>query len=300
MMTTLMQTPTNAAIADALDRLADRLVEREANPHRIRAYRQAAESVRGSDRLLTEMVEAGGTDALERLYGVGDRIASRIAGYIETGKLRPLERIRNTFDPKRLFERVPGIGPELAQEIHDQLGIETLEELELAAHDGRLEAVEGFGRRRVRAVRNQLSVMLQEQSNRRLSRAGRRSGAQHPAEPPVPLLLEVDAAYRKKVTDDALPRIAPRRFNPSGEPWLPLWRTSRGPWHMTVLFSNTARAHNLDRTHDWVVIYTEHHDGTEHQYTVVTETKGPLAGERVVRGREAACRAFYEQPRRAA
>lgn len=299
MTTTPIQTPTNTAIADALDQLADRLVEREVNPHRIRAYRQAAESVRGSERPLTEMVETGGTEALERLYGVGDRIASRIAGFIETGKLRPLERIRNTFDPRRLFGRVPGIGPELAQEIYDQLGIKTLEELEMAAHDGRLEAVEGFGRRRVRAVRNQLSVMLQQQSNRRAMRRGdaheRRS-----AEPPVPVLLEVDAAYREKVASDELPRIAPRRFNPGGDAWLPLWRTSRGPWYMTVLFSNTALAHDLDRTNDWVVIYTEHRDGTEHQYTVVTETKGPLAGERVVRGREAACRAFYEQPKRAA
>lgn len=61
-----------------------------------------------------------------------------------------------------------------------------------------------------------------------------------------------------------------------------------------MLFSNTARAHELNATHDWVVIYFEQDGGTEDQYTVVTERPGPLAGKRVVRGREAESRDFYE------
>jgi hypothetical protein len=62
---------------------------------------------------------------------------------------------------------------------------------------------------------------------------------------------------------------------------------------MTVLFSNTARAHELGKTHDWVVIYYQK-DGPEAQCTVVTETRGPLKGKRVIRGRERECRQFYE------
>ncbi len=54
---------------------------------------------------------------------------------------------------------------------------------------------------------------------------------------------------------------------------------------MTVLFSNTARAHELGKTHDWVVIYYQK-DGPEAQCTVVTEFRGPLKGKRVIRGRE--------------
>jgi putative hydrolase len=67
-----------------------------------------------------------------------------------------------------------------------------------------------------------------------------------------------------------------------------------GGWHFTALFSNTARAHELKRTRDWVVIYfyNDHHE--EGQHTVVTETSGPLAGKRVVRGRETECRAYYQ------
>ena len=54
---------------------------------------------------------------------------------------------------------------------------------------------------------------------------------------------------------DKLATIAPRRFNPTGESWLPVLHTSRGDWHVTALYSNTARAHELGRTRDWVVLY---------------------------------------------
>jgi hypothetical protein len=84
-----------------------------------------------------------------------------------------------------------------------------------------------------------------------------------------------------------LPTIAPRRFNPGGEAWLPVLHTRRGDWHFTALYSNTARAHELGHTHDWVVIYGEDAQHAERQYTVVTSTHGLRAGQRVVRGREA-------------
>ena len=61
--------------------------------------------------------------------------------------------------------------------------------------------------------------------------------------------------------------------------------TTRGEWDFTVLFSNTERAHRLDRTRDWVVIYAYDGDHREVHHTVVTETHGPFAGQRVVRGR---------------
>ena len=67
----------------------------------------------------------------------------------------------------------------------------------------------------------------------------------------------------------------------------------RGEWHFTVLFSNTARAHELGRTRDWVVIYFYDDQHEEGQHTVVTETRGPLLGQRVVRGRELECGRHY-------
>lgn len=69
----------------------------------------------------------------------------------------------------------------------------------------------------------------------------------------------------------------------------------RGGWHFTALYSNTARAHELGRTRDWVVIYYYDGEHVESQCTVVTETRGVLAGKRVVRGREDECRAHHER-----
>jgi putative hydrolase len=59
-----------------------------------------------------------------------------------------------------------------------------------------------------------------------------------------------------------------------------------------VLFSNTAQAHKLNKTRDWVVLFYEK-DGVEDQATVVTETRGELKGKRVVRGREQECKKYY-------
>jgi putative hydrolase len=74
--------------------------------------------------------------------------------------------------------------------------------------------------------------------------------------------------------------------------------TWRGGRHYTALFSNTARAHQLRRTRDWVVLYFDGRDG-ERQHTVITATSGPLEGRRIVRGREAECEVFYRnQPSR--
>ena len=107
------------------------------------------------------------------------------------------------------------------------------------------------------------------------------------------LLLELDTEYRQRAEADKLPKIAPRRFNPSNEAWLPILRTEREGFTFTALYSNTARAHELEKTRDWVVIYYER-DDKERQNTVVTETQGELRGKRVVRGRERETREFYE------
>jgi hypothetical protein len=164
------------------------------------------------------------------------------------------------------------------------LRITSLEELEQAAHDGRLRQA-GVGPKRLRGLIDALAGRL------------RRSRLPEPVrgEPPVAEILAVDQAYRSQARDHRLPTIAPRRFNPEHEPWLPLYVTDRGGWQFRALYSNTALAHRLNQTHDWVVIYFD--DGViSGQRTVVTETRGELRGRRVVRGREQECRQHYHQP----
>jgi hypothetical protein len=263
---------------------ADLLDQQQANPFRARAYRAAADTVADLDEDLAAFVAREGRQGLLELPGVGSGIAAALQEIASTGHWAQLERLRGTLDPEALFRSIPGMGPALARRIHEALQVDTLEALELAAHDGRLARVPGIGPRRAALLRAALAGML-----------GRRAhGLDHRlAEPPVSLLLEVDEEYRQKASAGRLARIAPLRFNPAGEAWLPVLHTERDGWHFTALYSNTARAHELGRTRDWVVLYFRGDHFPEGQRTVVTETRVPLAGRRVVRGREAECHEHY-------
>ncbi len=231
-----------------------------------------------------------GEHLLKDLPGIGDKLAGSILEIAATGRLGLAERLEHETWPGQLFTEVPGIGAELARRIHEELGISTLEELELAAHDGRLEQVEGIGPDRAEGVRIALSGMLSRSSRRKLHEA---AGLKDQERPSVDLLLEIDEEYRHKAERGRLRKIAPKRFNPEGEAWLPILRTKRQGWSFTALFSNTALAHRRGKTHDWVVIYYER-GGAQQQATVVTAERGKLTGKRVVRGRERECREHYD------
>lgn len=274
---------SNAEIASAF-REAARLLELQgAGTFRVDAYGKAAAEIEAMPGQLAA-IAAGGTEALEALPHIGPGLASAILEMLGTGRWSQLERLRGTSDPEALFRMLPGVGPALARSIHEHLDCSTLEALETAAHDGRLAAVPGIGPRRAAAILMSLSAMLNRKRPASMPASAGRTHA-----PLVDLLLDVDREYREKARSGALRLIAPRRFNPEGKAWLPILHTERGPWHFTVLFSNTARAHDLKKTDDWVVIYHSAGGGPEGQCTVVTETSGPRRGLRVVRGREWEC-----------
>jgi hypothetical protein len=279
----------NRKLADMLRETATLLEAQQANPFRVAAYRKAADTISAMTQSVRELFEREGRSGLDALPAIGRGIAGAIAEILVSGRWSQLDRLRGEVDARLLFQSIPGIGPELSERIHDELGVDTLEALELAAHDGRLEQVAGVGPRRISAIRAALAQLLGR------SRAQRRTLAPPTeAAPAIEVLLDVDEEYRAKAQAGELPTIAPRRFNPRKEAWLPVLHTRRGPWHFTALYSNTARAHELKREHDWVVLYFYDDDHVERQHTVVTETRGPFAGRRVVRGREAECRALYE------
>jgi len=273
----------NDQIARRLDEVASLLNEQDASPFRVQAYRRAAATVRHLPAPVSELFEHQGIDGLRKLPGIGDHLATAIRILLVTGRLPILERLRGEADPIELLMSVPGIGEVQAARLHHDLGIDTLEELEAAANDGRLEEVAGLGPKTVAGIIDSLAT--------RLGRVYERSSAA-PDEVLVSELLSVDREYRELAEAGKLRRITPRRFNPAREPWLPVLHTFRGAHHYTAMFSNTARAHKLKKTHDWVILY---HDttGGDRQYTVITSQQGPLKGKRIVRGREADCGQYY-------
>lgn len=297
----------NALFADMLREMAALLEAQGDNAFRVAAYRKAAETIASLPRSVREVFAQEGLAGLDALPTIGPGIAGAIAEIVQTGRWSRLDRLRGAAGVEAVFHTIPGVGMALAHRLHDELEVDSLEALEVAARDGRLERLPQIGPRRAAAIRASLTQMLDRARALRRARpapaptaAGGPSAAVRPEQvappedaPPIEMLLEVDRAYRAGAEAGSLPTIAPRRFNPEGKAWLPVLHTRHGDWHFTALYSNTARAHELGRVHDWVVIYAEDRDHHELQYTVVTPPGGPLAGRRVVRGREAECRAFY-------
>jgi DNA polymerase (family X) len=267
----------NEEVARRLEEVASLLEAQGADGFRVRAYRLGASEVRALPRPVAGIVVAQGREGLVALPHIGRGLARMIEELVRRGRLAMLDRLRGEVSPEDLFTTLPGVGDVLARRLHDELGVETLEDLELAAHDGRVARVRGVGKRRAEALREVLAGRL----------GRRRSGgpAPHEERPPVALLLAVDRMYRDAAARGELRTIAPRRFNPTKEAWLPILHVERSGWDFTALFSNTAQAHRLGKTHDWVVLYWTR-DGHEGQSTVVTQATGRKAGQRVVRGRE--------------
>jgi putative hydrolase len=280
----------NEQLAHRLDEVAALLEIQQANPFRVRAYREAANRVRELKQPVHQILENAGAAGIDRLPGIGQALTRAIEQLTFTDRLGLLERLRGEAEPERLLCTVTGIGPELASRIHQELGIDTLEDLEMAAHDGRLARIPGVGAKRIAGIQDSLETRLR----RRAPRVGPNLIAAGIEHPDVAELLDVDREYREGAETNRLPRIAPRRFNPAGKAWLPVLHTQRGDRHYTALYSNTARAHQLGRERDWVVIYRGDHGG-DGQWTVVTAPPGPLRGYRVVRGRESECSAYYDR-----
>jgi hypothetical protein len=278
----------NRSIAQRLLEHAIQLESRDANLYRIRAYRQAAGTILDLNQPVAEIVSTRGRRGLEELPGIGSHLSFAIESLVRTGEIQTLNGENGHIDPEQLLTTLPGVGPHLARRIREELGIFTLEEMERAAHDGRLTRLTAaptgrhralIGPKRLRGIMDAL--------------AGRLSRFRLPepvaGEPRVAELLAIDREYREGAKSNVLPTAAPRRFNAENEPWLPLLAVTRGGWHYRARYSNSSLAHRLGQTHDWVIVSFD--DGmVSGQRTVVTETRGDLRGHRVVRGRERECR----------
>jgi DNA polymerase/3'-5' exonuclease PolX len=188
-----MPSDVNLRIARRFEEVADLLEEQAANPFRVRAYRHGAEVLKRLDRSVEEILAREGIAGVDALPGIGSSLARSIRDLLQTGRLPMLARLRGAADPEELLRTVPGIGRATADRLHHDLGIGTLEELEQAAHDGRLAAFAGFGPKRVAAIIDTLDSRLG-----RVRRAGRATRAAAPEPqaanelPGVAELLDVD------------------------------------------------------------------------------------------------------------
>lgn len=248
---------------------ADLLAEQSASEFRVNAYRMASEMIRGYDEPIRNVLNENVINGLVSLRTIGRSIAPLIEQYLSNGHMHFLDRLRGEDLAQRTFTTLPGIGPALAKRIWEQLQIETLAELWAAAKDGRLTKVRGVGRTRVHAITDCLNSRIGSNGNQTV-----RASHQQPSDVPtqtidVSEILDVDDEYRRRASADEWPKIRPRRFNPANAAWLPVLHTDRTGRHYTAFYSNTAKAHDLNTIHDWVVIFRDDTDAHD-RWTVIT------------------------------
>jgi DNA polymerase (family X) len=133
----------NAEIADRLDALALLLELVEANPYTARAYRRAAETIRGAPVPVAELVRAG---RARELRGIGPGIEARLRELVETGEIAELTELERELAPDLVgLGRYLGLSARRAIELARSLGVRTAEELRQAAAAGELRNVPGIG-----------------------------------------------------------------------------------------------------------------------------------------------------------
>jgi DNA polymerase (family X) len=132
----------NLAIARVLTEVGDLLEIKGENPFKIRAYRNAAETIVHEPGRIADMTPA------ERLSlpGVGKDLAAKIAELVDTGAIRYHQELLQEFPPTVLdLLHLQGVGPKTVARLYGDLGIRTLEDLEQAARDGRIRGMKGMG-----------------------------------------------------------------------------------------------------------------------------------------------------------
>jgi DNA polymerase (family 10) len=146
----------NLDVARELTLLADLLEIQGANPFRIRAYRNAVNTVEGLSRPLHEMVAAG--EDLSELPAIGDNVAAHIVELLQTGSIDRLREVEAQF-PRSLVElmALEGLGPKKARKLFEELGVRTIAELADALDSGAVEKLEGFGEKSVAKLRHALA-----------------------------------------------------------------------------------------------------------------------------------------------
>jgi DNA polymerase (family 10) len=145
----------NSEIADIFYEIADLLEIEDANPFRVRAYRNAARNIEGYPRRINEMVS--NDEDLEDISGVGEDLTEKIQEIVNTGELKFLHEVRSRT-PQSLVKLldISGLGPKRVQKLYQELGITSIKSLRAAINDGKVAGLEGFGEKTVENIQEAL------------------------------------------------------------------------------------------------------------------------------------------------
>ena len=136
----------NTQVANILDEIADLLELREADEFRVRAYRNASRTIRGLSQRLEDLLDED--KDLTKLSNVGQSTADKIREILETGTCQRLEELKKKV-PEQLTElmKVPQLGPRKVMQLHDELGVDNLDDLEKACEEHSVRELPGMGKK---------------------------------------------------------------------------------------------------------------------------------------------------------
>ena len=133
----------NAFIAERLEAFAILLELAGANPYSVRAYRRAAELIRGTEAPVAQLVADG---RVRELRGIGAAIELRLRELVETGRIAELDELERTVSPEVVgFGRYLGLTAPRALQIAQALDLSSAEDFRAAIEDGRVREVPGVG-----------------------------------------------------------------------------------------------------------------------------------------------------------
>src|SRR3954467_10158821 len=133
------------AVAQVLEQIAAFLELKSENPFRIRAFRTAARTITAFPGDMRQSLESG---SLASAKGIGPATLNIVSELVNTGRASMLEELREQIPPGLLeMLGISGLGVAKIRQIHEVLGIDSLPELEAAAHDGRLAKLPRFGQK---------------------------------------------------------------------------------------------------------------------------------------------------------
>ena len=148
----------NGKISAQITKLADLLEFQGANSFKIRAYRRGARVIKDSTESFATMAQSDPSTLLE-IDGIGKGVAEKITQLIQEGEIAEINEILETV-PATVLDilRIPGLGPKKAAALYQELGIQTLEQLQAACEAGEVQKLKGFAAKTEQSILEGMAI----------------------------------------------------------------------------------------------------------------------------------------------
>jgi len=156
-------------VAAVLTEIGTLLELKGENPFKTRAYHNAARTLEGLAEPLDKIVAEG---RLGEIKGFGDALVDKITKLVTTGKLPYYDELKASVAPG-LVEMlgIPSLGPKKVKKLHDELGVDTIEALEVACKAGKVAVLDGFGEKTQTKILEGIAFKRQFASKHHLHKA---------------------------------------------------------------------------------------------------------------------------------